>query len=607
MTSSANSLLAGAVLLAAWVGVPPALAQGESAPDAPKAGAPRNIKPAPYLDPETILPAAEEAGEAATPGEEEFESSELAPLESGAIGTLSEARAGYPVTLWQGSRPGRVLSLLGGMPGGTRFPAANAMERKVLLSAAALPADETVAYSLEPYLYARLERLNAMGDLDSLLYLFEQIPRQERSPRLARHMVDAYLLDGDFETACALAEEGQREDGAAAWLKIAAVCHALKKDENAARLRLALLQEEGEADPSFANLLEDVIARVAGTPSPLNADAASPVVPSFFERSPYLASELTALHVALLKLFGSGADVDLSSGAPSNLMLAALVRWGTLPLETKMKVADLALERGVLDQEFLSELASAYRFTPADKASPYLLDYQTLGLKGDALFYTLSLEARDPSDAVRFLREGWLRARAGARAAFLAPLYQKALRRIPADSARIAFAPDAVRIYLLSGDFIRALGWYNVALDAAAAGDPEAARILVEAWPLMVVLDADGAIPFSSDILDLWNQSLSLLPDTERFKRRAYFMDVVAALGIGSAPSAAMEDAVEPPPASPLLGSSLGETVLQCLAALGREGPGPSELKDVLTALSAAGLKREARALALEILLAQGF
>jgi hypothetical protein len=597
MNSWGSSLVAGLALFGAALGPGPAAAEG----------APRDITPSPYLDPEALPPPEPED---ATPGSTEngdLESSELSPLDTGAIGTLSEMHAGYPATLWQGSRPARVITLISGMAGATSFPAANAMARKVLLSAAPLPAGDEVSVGVEPYLFARLERLNATGDLGSALFLFEQIPRTERSMRTQRLMVNAYLLDGDFETACGLAEAGQREEGTAEWLKIAAVCYALKGDAAAARLTLSLLEEGGEADPAFANLLEDVIARVAGTPEPTpdtaapeaDAEAPSEQVPTFFERSPYLASELTPLTVALLKLFAPGADVDLSSGAPSNLMLAALARWAGLPLETKMKVADLALERGVLDQAFLSDLAAAYRFTPEDKVNPYLLDYQTWGLKGDALFYALSLEARELPDATRFLREGWERARSAGRAAFIAPLYLKALKRIPADRERLEFVPDAVRIYLLNGEFIRALGWYNVALNAAAAGDPEATRILVEAWPLMVSEDTTGAIPFSPDILELWSQSLGLLPADEREHRRAYFMNVLSALGI---PEAAPAEAP-----NPLLGPSLGETVLQCLSALGREGPEPKVLRDIMTALIHAGLDGDARALALETLLAKGF
>lgn len=597
MTSSANRRLVPFLVLAAAALSAPAFGQG----------APRNITPSPYLDPESLAPADEGEEEPLRIGE--FETAPLTPLDPGAIGMLSGSRAGYPATLWQGSRAGRVLALIAALPGGTRFPAANAMARKILLSAAPLPSDETVSYSVEPYLYARLERLYAGGDLGALLYLFEQIPRHERSQRLSQLMVEAYLLDGDFATACILAEDGQRDQGSAEWLKIGAICRALERDQEAARLALSLLEEEGEADPAFANLLEDVMARVAGrarqTVSATEGTAPENV-PSFFERSPYLASELTPLHVALLKLFGEGVDVDVSSGAPSNLMLSALARFAALSLETKMKVADLALANGALDQEFLSELAAAYRFAPEDRANPYLLDYQAFGLKGDALFYALALEAREPSDAVRFIREGWARSRAAGRAPFLAPLFQKALRRIPADAAWLPFAPDAVRIYLSNGDFIRALGWYNVARDAAAAGDAEAARILVEAWPLMVTMDTTEAIPFSSDILDLWNQSLGLLPEGEQKQRRDYLAGALSALGIGAAPEGGTPPvAVEPP--SPFLGPSLGETVAQCLAAIGREGPDPKGLHDMMRALIASGLQTEALALALEIFLARGF
>ena len=71
-------------------------------------------------------------------------------------------------------------------------------------------------------MYQRLAQLYNAGDLASLLGLFEQIPVADRSPRISRLMVQAYLLDGDIESACVLAKIGQREEGTPDWLKITA-------------------------------------------------------------------------------------------------------------------------------------------------------------------------------------------------------------------------------------------------------------------------------------------------------------------------------------------------------------------------------------------------
>lgn len=595
----------------------------------PATGEPLEITPSPYLDegaieaeiPALAVQAPAQTPAQARPGAEEeseppaeFETSELPALDPGAIGLLGASDAAYPVDLWQGSRPGRIVTLLGELPAGSNSPAANTMARRLLLSPAPLPEDESGAYGAEPYIYTRLERLAARGDLTSLLVLFEQIPRVERSPRIARLMVDAYLLDGDLASACALAGQGQREEGSAYWLKVTAICHALEGEEERARFNVTLLQEAGEAEFTFVNLLEDVIAlkrREAAPPrdeeTPEEEDQA---LDSFFSYSFYLASDLTPLHVGVLKVLGREVEIDLSAGAPSNLMLSALARWPGLALETKLAVADIAVERGILHESFLRDLVASYRFDPEDKANPYLLDFESWGVKGDALFYALALEADDADEAARFVQEGWSRARQAGRAPFIAGLYQKALNRISPALSRLSFAPDAARIALLNGRRDQARAWYSLVRGRAAGGDAEATRMLVEMWPLMTVMDISGEIPYSPQILRLWRQSLSLLAPEQQMTRAVALYAVLEALGHPVPEDLKAESRLTAAPGvgePALQGASQGETIVLTLNAYGRNGPDAETLAAIMAALEAEGMGAEARRLALDALLARGF
>lgn len=595
----------------------------------PATGAPLEITPSPYLDKGAIeaqIPELSAQGRTpppagAQPDEEdeqeppaEFEASELPALDPGAIGLLGARDAAYPVDLWQGSRPGRVITLLGELPAGSNSPTANAMARRLLLSPAPLPEDETGAYGPEVYIYTRLERLAARGDLASLLVLFEQIPRIERSPRIARLMVDAYLLDGDLVSACQLAERGQREEGSGYWLKVTAICHALAGEEGRARFNVTLLQETGEAEFTFINLLEDVIALRAEEDTPPAegeaAEAGDEAPESFFSFSFYLASDLTPLHVGVLKVLGREVEIDLSSGAPSNLMLSALARWPGLSLEAKLEVADIAVERGILRESFLRDLVASYRFDPEDKANPYLLDFESWGVKGDALFYALALEAEDADQAARYVQEGWSRARQAGRAPFIAGLYQEALDRIPPALSRLSFAPDAVRIALLNGRAGQARQWYSLVRSRAGGGDAEATRMLVEMWPLMTVTDLTGEIPYSPQILRLWRQSLSLLPPEQQMTRSVVLYAALEALGHAVPEDLAAESQLTAAPAAgepALQGASQGETIVLALNAYGRNGPDAETLAAIMAALEAEGMDAEARRLALDALLARGF
>lgn len=588
-------------------------------------GRPLNIVPNPYLDPEDVssevtllAQAASGETEDAQEGEESFsvEGAELDPLDPGSIGLISDAEAGFPPNLWQGTEPHLLPGLIAALPAGTKSPTTNALLARLLLSSAPAPtgfADET---NPEDFLFARLERLYEAGDMDSLMEMFEQITRQERSPRLTRLMAEAYLLDGDFDTGCRLAGEGQRAAGSSDFLRINAICQALEGREAEARFNISLLAESGEADFAFQSLFEDVVKlaredRSAGLVAPPSEGT---TLNSFFDRDFYLLSDLTPLHIGILKVLGRDVELSIDTTEVSNLVLAALARWQGLSLETKLLVADQALNRGILREKFLKELVGAYQFSASDKENAYLLDYQSWGVKSDALFYALALESFDYPEAIQNVQEGWSRARISGRGAYMADLFYEAIADIPADPIFVAFAPDAVRISLLSGHIDKAFDWYSMVRARAAGGDAEATRMLVEMWPMMVTLDEEGVIPYSPQILNLWRRSIELLSPEEQLARTLLFYEILGILG-HEVPVALQEEemlafAGELGSGEFIGGASPGETVLLVLGRLGNEdtvNASPFTLGDSLYTLGEVDLSREGRLIILEALLARGF
>ena len=601
----------------------------------PATGAPLSIAPTPYVDEEVLgdpisvlaqqgIPLGElqeeelredelpdDAGEDLF-GRPNFEEADLNPLTADSIGLLMPGSEGYPLDLWDDSRADAVLRLLARLPDSASSPTPNNMKHRLLLSAAPYPEDMFGRVSAEDFLYARLERLYAAGDLESVLRLFEQIPRAERSPRITRLMVNAYLLDGDLETGCALAEQGQRAEGSGAWLKITAVCLALDGKEAEARFNITLLEETGEADFAFLTLFEDVVALVREQTRPDTRAMESAPATSFFAGNFYLLSDLTPLHVGILKVLNRRIDISLDGRASPNIVLASLTRWPGLSLETKLNVADLAITNGILDDRFLENLVGAYTFSESDKQAAHLLDYESWGVKSDALFYSLAREAFDSPEAIRHIQEGWSRARVGGRAPFIARLYLDAMKEIPANANYMAFAPDAVRISLLTGNWNIALDWYNLVRGQAATGDPEATRMLVEMWPMMVTMSAGDDIPYSPQILTLWRQSLSLLPPEEQLARASLLYEVLEVLDHKVPRELRDERLLTGSHERPDFdrGRSMGETILLVLNAFGEDGTHsltPAALAAIMETMIDERMEADARLFALESLLARGF
>ncbi len=589
-------------------------------------GRPLDIEPTPYFDREEGVPlrlAQQEDldEENVEEGEEDaLEATDLDPLNTDSIGLLSPTRGGYPLGLWQGSAAADIYSLMAALPSGSSSPTANAMKRKLLLSAAPFPLDSGEdfenQYGPEDFLYSRLERLHAGGDLASLLRLFEQIPRTERSPRISRLMVEAYLLDGDLTSACKLAADGQREEGSSDWLKIRSICLVLEGEEAQARFNLTLLDETGEIDFAYQTLFEDVVALARETTNQVRAGAAAqqdPGFSSYFAGSFFLSSDLSPLHVAILKLLGRNVDIALEEEVPTNMMLTSMARWQGLTLETKLKVADQALSQGILEERFLKNLVGAYTFEAADKEIAHLLDYESWGVKGDALFYALAKEAGDAEAAISAIQEGWSRARMGGRAPFIAGLYLDAILDIPPSPAFVAFAPDAVRIALLNDRWDLARDWYAIARNTASSGDAEATRMLVEMWPLMVTMDKAREIPYSPQILRLWRRGVELLPGDEQLARALLLYSVLEVLNYPVPEDLKSEGVFARSVSSGanfIGGPSLGETLLRVLGSFGASGPevvAPTVLADIMKTLIDTGLDNDARHLALETLIARGF
>ncbi len=550
---------------------------------------------------------------------------ELDRLDPATIGLLTPSTGGLRADVWLGTAREKIEILFAMMPVATRSPAVNEIVNRVLLSATnlPLPAGATRLAGRDPelaefidlgLLEVRLEKLAYGGKLSGLLSMLDRIPGELLSPAIQRLRVDAYLLDGDVAGACAASHNARSEDGAAYWLKVLSFCQALSGDEAGTSFSLSLLAETGEAPRYFVRLVEEVLDLALIDAEGERTLAPAPDMPT---------ADLNALTLALLRTVGREVPFNVLDGAPP-MVLRATVERADLPLDFRADAAEAAVVRGAVDGEILAKVFDAMSFTEGERESVIILAETEQGSRIDGLIYSMALEESDARKKADLVVLGWKRAgRQNTRSA-VAPVLVRVVETISVTEEYISFAETAGRVSLFARRGDLAELWYAQVRSLAAKADLEATKALVNLWPLMIAADQGEMIPYSENILNLWRQSLSVLPSDEQYRRVGFFLGVIEALGY-KVPSSYWDESLKAPkvdagraPSAPLWRQMLvasreekrGETLLLSLAVIGEDGfsnYSNAALTSLIRALVDTGFEPEARTLAVEALIETGF
>lgn len=557
----------------------------------------------------------------------------LATLDPSAIGVWNESDApALPVGMWDGTPRATIETLLPALTLATSSPVLRQLGRRLLLSPARIPEDAGGTGTTD-LLAIRLDRLAAGGALDDLVALAGRLPETAGSDKIARLRTDARLVLGDYHGACEIAREAIAATGAGYWLRIVAMCEALDGNRGGTLFRLGLLDEAGEADAAFSRLVEVLLAEIEGgtvlaDPAPLPETA-----------------RLDPLLFSLARLTRTEISAGAASGAPP-LVLSTLVTLPELAPEVRLEAAERALRGGMMPPDILTSILNSLPFTGEDLAaaeagepvqgpegdSEDALDGEIFapppaGLRREALMYRRAVAAASPEERAWWIERAFTGARERDLAVALAPALNGPLAGLePSVTGSVVpagFAAVAGRIALLAGDTGRALAWYEAARLAAAGGDTAATQALIALWPLIVVSDQSGSVPFSERLLDLWWQGRATLPEAERLRRGDLLFGLLGALGHEVPPTLLRQTLVASAQdsASPAIGlwrglllaataGRSGEGVLSVLVGHGERGPAgtaPAFVAASTGALMALDLENEARRLALEALIAAGF
>jgi hypothetical protein len=155
--------------------------------------------------------------------------------------------------LWGGTTMDQALALIADLPMGAPSRAMTALARRVLLSTATPPEAQGNAGALMPARADALFRLGLQGDLADLL---GRVPDEALSPALRGRRMEARLLLGQFDPACADAKAGAAAGSEPLFQKAQVFCQARTGESDAAALGMDMLREMGQADAAFLVLAE---------------------------------------------------------------------------------------------------------------------------------------------------------------------------------------------------------------------------------------------------------------------------------------------------------------------------------------------------------------
>ena len=533
------------------------------------------------------------------------------------IGLTDADQGRFGLDLWRGTRREVVEALLPHLPSRIRSPAMLSLARRLLLTAAEPPAGEA---GETPLIALRIERLIAMGAIDEAQELLARTPASD-DQRLAQASARLHLLRSDPGSACDIMRNARASYIASFWQRVLIACQALAGQQNEALFGLSLLREQNDTlDSTFEALIEIITGADAAPPQPIR---------------------LTALNFALLQ--AAGYPITEGFGDVSDPALARAIAAGeSSTADARLQSAHDAAAMGALDPQALRKLYAAIDFSADERANPLSAATAIGGPRGLALLYREAEAQAIPAARAEVLRHLIVLARAQGDAVLAARLVAPLITPA-AQAAELAwFAPLAARVLLAAGDAPQALEWYrtlNPSLGGQAASDQ------AELWPLLRVALGDGGrglgqlaagnagpavvsinrgVRWEKRSLANWRAAQDARAPETAGGRAASLLSVFTALDepLSEADWLAMADAEPRPEAASLPTADLwfglaraanqnrvGESVLRALLVLGDDGPAgvhPIVLYRVVASLTQVGLQPQARALALEALLAAG-
>jgi hypothetical protein len=512
----------------------------------------------------------------------------LGAVDTEAVGALPDSVAALSPDLWSGLSRNTIAALINGLNGNGDYPVARGLAKRLLLSAAALPPqDSGTQVSI---LQARIEALARLGFAGDAGMLARAGADALRDPDGLAAVARAQLAAYDLPEACSTASNAVAQSNDVFWQKLIAFCQAVAGQKDQASLAAQTLFDTGVKDPVYFTLMDSITLGLAPELKALTPEG--------------------AMHYAMLRF--SGAPVPFSSTDPLITQLA-------VQQAPDLDVAESAARRGLLSSEALADKYLSEAFKSAALDAPLEALDIISPAAGRALLYQVLLKWEIPALRAEAVSVALTRARSDGLLIAIAPVFATPAMTIPPSNDLLWFAEDAARLFYMTGHTDRARQWHAL-LRSHATTNEDSAASNARLWHL-AMLSGETGQALGQSRRD-WDRAIidgAEDPDAGRAHLETLKALVQAATGGEPLASEAdlRTDAMAAHPETGISAAALplhlltraaeakrtGEVVALSVTVLSI-GPAqelnPSTPIAVVRALTAVGLQRDARQLALE-------
>ena len=523
----------------------------------------------------------------------------LTEIDPNSVGSLTPEKGGLGTDMWRGTPRRLIEHLMPKLPDAVRSTVLRDLTRRLLLSAATLPAwkDAPPAPGGPSLIVTRLQKLQAMGAFKDARELTELTPERMQDPTLLRLQADDRLLANDYGNACQIVDAAADHLARPYWQQLLVFCQTLRGDREGAALGAGLLAETlGATDAAYFKLIDRL---TLGTEEPVLS-----------------LPQPSALHLAVMRTAQVTIPDDALS-APRPAILRAIGISPNARLEIRLAAAEAAADTGALTTERLAEIYMAEKYEPVELNNALSLAAADRSPRGRALlFQAAQVESVAMAQAAVYSKAFEL-AQEDRRYRATIDLYRPLLAELGPDGQLNWFAAEAARAFYSLDRPLPARGWMDI-LRLAAEGNADFRKALDTLWLLRFLTDSTAPDHDFETGLLAWVAAHRQRSEGKAAAISAAGLMLLEALG-HPVPDAAWWDMLDAPKnagtgaSDPALrramlraaeGGRRAETVLLALIAFDGKAPSIAEVDTTAAAVRAlrlVGLEAEARQLALEL------
>ena len=535
------------------------------------------------------------------PGSAESSTTELAaasigpPLVGNPITPPAFEGPAFDDAIWDGSTADHIHPLIEALPSGAPSPVMRDLTRRLLLADLPNLAEPQAEAAL---LAVRGRKLADLGLTDELAAVADSDPGVLDNDGVFEALINARLLDGQDQAACAQAAPRLADPATAYWRQMVVFCRLVTGQASRSLDAVEEMRRAGEGDPMFLSLAEAA------------ATGGQPALPDGAWRS--LANP-DPLLLAMLRRAGHGVSTAaLRVRDPARLRAIARNPWTAT--RVRLEAGERAAASGALNPMELARLYLDVEFSQRERDGVLSLAQRQGGPEVRAL---LAQAAAATAEVPRSLALRQLAIDISRAEGVSLGVIQGLLLPVEPDDMQAAMAIEAARAAYAAGDWEAAERWRRMAVEQALH-DPALRPALTNMWPLTLLGQPGGTAGLEPETLENWVRSeiegageagaysaalaiaaleaLEMIPPSTDIWHRFAIDDSrdTMTLPVASVwwrlPDAAEDQRV-------------GETALLALIALGSGGPGqchPVLLSRIIEALITVGLRDEAQRIAAE-------